>query len=76
MRSDVYVHYFLSLSFFFFFKMMAFGFRTFGPQEKHYARLVPMKRNGDRQQQWEVRGEAAVDIRNPHCVFVLTLCVA
>lgn len=55
---------------------MAFGFRTFGPQEKHYARLVPMKRNGGRQQQWEGRGEAAIDIRNLACVFVLTLCVA
>ena len=68
---------FMFITFFFFFlKIMAFGFRTFGPQEKHYARLVPMKRNGDRQQLWEGRGEAAIDIRNLPCVFVLTLCVA
>ena len=55
---------------------MAFGFRTFGPQVEHYARLVQMRNNGDRQQQWEGRGEAAIDIRNLHCVFVLTICVA
>lgn len=71
LRSDVYVHYFP-----FFSQCYGFWLQTFGPQEEHYARLVQMRNNGDRQQQWEGRGEAAADIRNLPCVFVLTLCVS
>lgn len=55
------------------FKLLVFSFRTFDPQERHCARLVQVRNNGDRQQQWELRGEAATSISNLHNVLVLTL---